>query len=150
MKSGRHEKILELISKNSIRTQEDICRYLQEEGYVVTQATVSRDIRDLGLQKVPDKTGGYRYTAPRPVRVSNEVSLSSRNIVSVSYSMNNVVIKTVPGMANPIATRIDSLPDESVLGCVAGDDCIIIVTTDAEASERLAADVIESNIDTLS
>lgn len=139
MKSKRQEKILEIISKRNIETQEELIDALREEGIVATQATVSRDIRQLKLLKVMvDKI--YKYVAPKKELedISEYNSALVSSIREIKYALNNVVLKTVPGLAQAVAAGIDSLMDDDILGCVAGDDTIIIVTTSESASIRIS------------
>ena len=144
MKNERQARILEIISKHEIKTQEEITARLQSEGFKATQATVSRDLRELKLTKRMGSSGAYRYTSPGVYESSVSVKLNStmlESITGVRYSMNNVVIKTYPGLAQAVASGIDALELDTVLGSVAGDDTLIIVTLDeecsAEISERL-------------
>lgn len=145
MKKGRQEKIIELITKYEIETQDDLMDMLKVEGYMVTQATVSRDIRDLDLVKVASSNGAYKYVVSHIPKTGTNISLLRNpivdTVVSVRCAQNIVVVKTNPGMAQAVAIHIDHLPDTEVLGCVAGDDTIIIVTPDndtcVEISERL-------------
>ena len=144
MKNERQARILEIISKHEIKTQEEITARLQSEGFKATQATVSRDLRELKLTKRMGSSGAYRYTSPGVYESSVSVKLNStmlESITGVRYSMNNVVIKTYPGLAQAVASGIDALELDTVLGSVAGDDTVIIVTLDeecsAEISERL-------------
>lgn len=145
MKSKRQEKILEIIENEVVATQEDLINALSRKGYAATQATASRDIRQLRLLKVT-VDGVYRYVAPK-----SEASDASYNhalfssIKCVLTSMNNVVIKTAPGLANAVAAGIDAIDHSGILGCVAGDDTIIAVVKDEktglvlkEKIERLA------------
>jgi transcriptional regulator of arginine metabolism len=144
MKSERQNRILELVAKYEIETQEEMMERLRSEGYMVTQATVSRDLKELKLSKALTARGNYRYCI-NPGRVSggntklNSVMVDS--ITTVDYSMNNVVIKTYPGMAQAVASAVDSLNMHDILGCVAGDDAIILVTrgeaSSAEISQRI-------------
>ncbi|MBQ3040951.1 MAG: arginine repressor [Clostridia bacterium] len=138
MKSKRQEKILEIILKRNIETQEELIEALREEGFVATQATVSRDIRQLKLLKVM-VDGIYKYVAPK--RELEDVSEYNSALISsireIRYALNNVVIKTAPGLAQAVAAGIDSLMDDDILGCVAGDDTIIIVTTSEDASIKI-------------
>ena len=140
MKSKRQEKILEIISKNNIETQEDLITALKNEGYNATQATASRDIRQLKLLKVM-VDGVYKYVAPKTdnddVSEYNLALMSS--IRSINYACNNVVLKTNPGLAQAVAAGIDSMNFAEILGCVAGDDTIIVVTV----SESAAASIVE-------
>ena len=147
MKSDRQTRILELISEQDIETQETLTKILKDEGFKVTQATVSRDLRDLKLSKELSHTGSYRYVAV-PQRTSRAGNVKIHNamadsIINVVYSMNNVVIKTYPGLAGAVATSFDSLHIETVLGCVAGDDTIIVITKSTEASADIAAKIKE-------
>lgn len=138
MKSKRQQKIIEIITNNDIETQEDLINALRAEGFSATQATVSRDIRELKLLKLTIN-GVYKYVAPKTEIDSslkyNHALFSS--IIDVVYALNNVVIKTTPGLAQAVAAGIDSLNDEDILGCVAGDDAIILVAKSEEASVRI-------------
>ena len=139
MKNKRHNAILEIIQKHTIETQEELIKMLRQAGYDVTQATVSRDIRELKLLKVMGDGGTYKYVASG-TSASDDSNVYSKaiegSIRSVDVSLNNIVIKTYPGMANAVAAHIDSLHDSDILGCVAGDDCIIIVARDTQSAAR--------------
>ena len=146
MKKGRQEKILELITKYEVETQDDLMDMLMIEGYKVTQATVSRDIRDLDLVKVATAGGTYKYVVSHISKAkTGSVGLLSSPIVNtvtgITCAQNIVVVKTTSGMAQALATFIDRVQDSNIIGCVAGDDTIIIVTPDndsaAETSEKL-------------
>lgn len=142
MKIKRHNKILEIIENYNIETQEELIDKLRLAGYDVTQATISRDIRELKLLKVMSETGSYKYVIPGGGQHDHKHIYSKAidgSIRSVDYAMNNIVIKTYPGMANAVAARIDSLHEFDILGSVAGDDCIIMVTKTAESAEFLTA-----------
>lgn len=146
MKSERQNRILELVSKYEIETQEEMMERLRSEGYMVTQATVSRDLKELKLTKAMTAHGGYRYcihashSHTGTARLNNAMAES---IVHVDYSMNNVVIKTYPGLAQAVASAVDGLNMHSILGCVAGDDTIIVVTRDEESSAQISARIRE-------
>ncbi len=139
MKNKRQNKILEIISRYDIETQEDLIERLRAEGYSVTQATVSRDIRELKLSKVTTERGMYKYIQPKShsgVSIAKFNLALAESITSVDYAINNVVIKTFPSMAPAIASSIDGISSPSILGCVAGDDCIIVVTrTEDDAAD---------------
>lgn len=143
MKKGRQEKILELIQKYEIETQDELMEFLGEEGYIVTQATVSRDIRDLDLVKVAVPGGSYKYVAsgiPRKTVGFGPLSHSvSDTVMAVTCAQNLIVLRTATGMAQAVAIAIDRIPDSDILGCVAGDDTIIIVTPDASSATAVAA-----------
>ena len=142
MKNTRQKTILSLISEFEITTQEELIEKLRESGYNVTQATVSRDIRELKLVKVPTGHGEYKYLLPQ----QNEGAGNGRffnnalaeSIVSVDFACNNIVIKTYPGLAGAVATGIDALRVNEILGCVAGDDTIIMVLRNEHSARDLS------------
>lgn len=142
MKTARQEKILEIIDKHEVETQEELIAYLVAEGVPVTQATVSRDIRELKLTKVLTGRGHYRYirsnggNRTESVRFNNALADS---IHTVDFAGNLIVLKTSPGLASAVATGIDAMHMIEILGCVAGDDTIMIVAR----SEDSAADISE-------
>ena len=144
MKPKRQEKILEIISNNDIETQEDLISALKAQGFNVTQATASRDIRQLKLVKVLDN-GVYKYVAPKAGAdksgTYNHALFSA--ITDVKYALNNIVIKTSPGLAQAVAAGIDALHDVDVLGCVAGDDCIILVSKSEDASKTVTNKILK-------
>lgn len=131
MKSKRHLKILELIREDVIGTQEELARRLHEEGIVVTQATVSRDIKRLGLIKVSIGGGEYRYSLPTEKEKLNLHDRMERmfrdSVMKVDYVDNLVVLKTLPGTAHGIASLIDHSQWPYILGTIAGDDTILII-----------------------
>ncbi len=146
MKSQRHARILELISKYEIETQEEMMAFLQNEGFRVTQATVSRDLKELKLTKTLTARGTYRYSVNTARYSTGSVKLNNAmvdSITHVDYSFNNVVVKTYPGMAQAVASAVDALNMHSVLGCVAGDDTIIIVTRDEASSKDISQKITE-------
>ena len=141
MKSERQNRILELVSKYEIETQEDMIERLRAEGYMVTQATVSRDLKDLKLSKALTAHGTYRYCVSHGRNHTGNVRLNNAmadSILHVDYSLNNVVIKTYPGLAQAVASSIDAMNMHNILGCVAGDDTIIIVSRDTESSVQIS------------
>jgi len=146
MKSQRHTRILELISKYEIETQEDMMIRLQNDGFKVTQATVSRDLKELKLTKVPTARGTYRYSVNGGRFHTGSVKLNNAmvdSIIQVDHSLNNVVIKTYPGLAQAVASAVDALNMHDILGCVAGDDTIIIVTRSEESSVEISRKMME-------
>ncbi len=129
-KKQRHKKILELIKTESIERQEDIAKKLNAMGYNVTQATVSRDIRDLNLVK-QSISGVMRYVIPEDVSTDYSVKLIdifSNSVISVEDAQNLLVVNTLSGTAHAAASAIDSLEDSSVIGTIAGDDTVLIIT----------------------
>ncbi|MBE6634250.1 MAG: arginine repressor [Ruminococcaceae bacterium] len=144
MKKHRHEKMLELISRYEIETQDELIERLRENGYDVTQATVSRDIRELKIAKMTTGKGTYRYVLPKQVDPSAGIKFSAAlidSITSVEWAQNIVVIKTFPGLASAVAGGIDRMGLRQILGCVAGDDTIMAVTSDNECAEMLATQI---------
>ena len=144
MKKYRQEKLLDLISRYEIETQDELIGYLKEMGFDVTQATVSRDIRELKIAKMTTGKGTYRYVQPKQMDPASGVKFSSAlidSITTVDFAQNIVVIKTYPGLASAVAGGIDRMDLNQILGCVAGDDTVIVVTVD-EASARELSDKI--------
>lgn len=128
MKTKRQTKMLELIKKHDIETQEELSDYLQKEGYQVTQATVSRDIRELKLTKVAMSNGRQKYAALTGANedLSEKYTRVFRDaFVSMDMAQNILVIKTVSGMAMAVAAAIDAMHLHEIVGCIAGDDTIM-------------------------
>ncbi len=128
MKVGRQAKIIELVGRYDIETQEELCAKLNAEGYDVTQATVSRDIRALKLTKVAGNDGRAVYkTVPGNTDFSQKyLNILKNGFISMDMAQNILVIKTVTGMAMAVATTIDAMSFKGVLGCIAGDDTIMV------------------------
>lgn len=130
MKPNRHIKILEIIANKSIETQEELAEALKEQGFSVTQATVSRDIKELRLIKVPTNDNKYRYALPE-TKINNIserlVRMFKESIVGFDYSDNLIVVKTLVGAANAAAAAIDSLQWKEIVGTIAGDDTILVI-----------------------
>ena len=127
MKQTRHIRIVELIEKYDIETQEELAEHLKQAGYKVTQATVSRDIRELKLTKVQSENGRQRYMV-----MQNQTAFSDKYIrilkdgyVSMDMAQNILVIKTVSGMAMAVAAALDEIHFHEIVGCIAGDDTIM-------------------------
>ena len=134
MKLERHSKIVELIGKYEIETQEELAEYLNQAGFAVTQATVSRDIRELKLTKVQSESGKQRY-----VVLQNQTSFSDKYIrilrdgyMSMDMAQNILVIKTVSGMAMAVAAALGALHFSEIVGCIAGDDTIMCAVRSAD------------------
>ena len=135
MKVSRHAKIIELISQYDIETQEELAEYLNNAGFKVTQATVSRDIRDLKLTKVSLNGGKQKYVIHR----QDEDGMSEKYIrvlrdgyMSMDMAQNILVIKTVPGMAMAVGAALDELNWKEIVGCIAGDDTIMCAIKTAD------------------
>ncbi|MCI9532256.1 MAG: arginine repressor [Lachnospiraceae bacterium] len=140
MKSKRHVKILELIEKNNIETQEELSEHLEKEGFFVTQATVSRDIRELGLYKVVGREGRQKYAALREKKANLEekyIRVFKEGCVSMDMAQNILVIKTVSGMAMAVAASLDAIGYSEIVGSIAGDDTIMCAVRSVEDTERV-------------
>lgn len=135
MKVGRQSKIIELINKNDIETQEDLADLLTKAGYNVTQATISRDIRELKLTKISVDDGKQKYI----VLNNTETGLSEKFVrvlkdgfVSMDMAQNIIIVKTVSGMAMAVAAALDALHIQGIMGCIAGDDTVMCVIKTTE------------------
>lgn len=140
MKYNRHSKILELIENNNIETQDDLAEKLRECGFDITQATVSRDIKELRLIKVMLEEGNYKYSQlgqPETSVSGRMLAVFSEAFVSCDYANNIVVVKTLSGMANAVAESIDVLKYTEILGTLAGDNTIIIVCRAEKMAEAI-------------
>ena len=144
MKTTRHNKILELINKYQITTQEELIEHLRDEGYDVTQSTVSRDIKQLRLTKTLMPEGKYRYQASPSAEKgakNNFSTIFSGSVVSIEEAMNIVVIKTFSGMAQAACAALDMMSFECVVGTIAGDDTIIVVCKTEEMAKNCKSEL---------
>ncbi|PZD93446.1 arginine repressor [Paenibacillus sambharensis] len=146
MKAIRHLKIREIINSEPIETQDDLVDALKRGGMIVTQATVSRDIKELQLIKVPTEDGRYRYSLPQeqkfnPVHKLRRAMLD--NFVHVDYTDNLVVMKCLPGTANSIAALIDNMEWSEVMGTISGDDTILIICRTREQSTEIVQSLLD-------
>lgn len=140
MKITRHAKILEIINNKDIETQEELAEELKKSGIDVTQATVSRDIKELKLIKVLSQSGGYKYAAIAPTEslLSDRlVSIFAQTVLLIDYVNNIIIIKTISGSGNAAAETIDSLGWDGIMGTIAGDNTIFILTRSSEKAEEL-------------
>ncbi len=143
MRATRQNAILSLVAENEIQTQEELSEKLKAMGYIVTQATVSRDIKELRLVKVRNHNGVVCYRADSKSE-SGDVeqrlrSILKHSMVSLDFAENDVVIKTLPGVAQAAAAAIDAMHWSDILGTIAGDDTILMITR----SSKTAVEVIE-------
>ena len=146
MKSNRHQKIIELVDNYEIETQEELADRLRQEGFQVTQATVSRDIRSLKLSKVSYGSGRQKYVALK----QDDTRLSAKYIrvlkdgfISMDKAQNILVIKTVSGMAMAVAAAIDAMELEEVVGSIAGDDTIMAAVRTTEETDIVMKKISE-------
>ena len=147
MKVERHSKIIEIINKYDIETQEELADFLNREGYNVTQATVSRDIRDLKLTKV-NTENGQKYVAinkEEPVLQEKYSRILKDGFISADMAQNILVIKTVSGMAMAVAAALDAMEFNEIVGTIAGDDTIMCAVRTVEDT-RLLLDKIRKKV----
>ena len=140
MKKRRHELIIKAIENKEIATQEELLLALREDGLDVTQATVSRDIKELGLVKSMGKNGRYRYSVPKSA--SGEAGRTFHNIIApsvlwVDFAMNTVVIKCYAGMAQAVCAAMDTMELNGVVGTLAGDDTIFVLCRNESLAHEL-------------
>lgn len=141
-KAKRHIKIRELIAEHDIETQDELVEHLKNLGFNVTQATVSRDIKEMHLIKIPSSSGKYKYGVPTEQRYDAEEKLRNRLVeafVSMDYAENFIVLKTLPGNANAVGALIDDLDWDEIMGTICGDDtCLILCRTLAQTKQVIA------------
>lgn len=136
MKSRRQNKILRILTEQNVETQEDLLELLQIEGHQVTQATISRDIKELQLVKIPNGQGGYKYSTQRIITPGDPNGRARRIfedcVKSVDFNEPFIFIKTFPGSAHAVAAIIDELEWPEMIGSIAGDDSILILSAASE------------------
>ena len=140
-KGQRHIKIREIITSNDIETQDELVEILKNQGYNITQATISRDIKELHLVKVPMTDGRYKYSLPADQRF-NPLQKLKRSLIDAFVKIDSagylIVMKTLPGNANAIAALIDHLDWDEIVGTIGGDDTILIICRSEEAVEEIS------------
>lgn len=146
MKQKRQSAILQIIEETCIHTQEELSDALQKRGFDVTQATVSRDIKELRLLKKPTADGS-RYTAPTSEGLREGAmhanSIFHSAVKTVDYAMHTIVIHTLPGMADAAAITLESMEWPEILGTIAGDDTVLVILRDVETAKRVAGQLTE-------
>lgn len=145
MKNARQGEILQIIQSKNVETQEQLLEELRQRGFSATQATISRDIKDLRLVKELTSGGGYRY-AQSDRKVSSTVDTRLRNIlkegvVSVDVAQNIVVVRTMPGLASGACSAFDSMDIPGVVGSLAGDDTGILIMRDNASAQQLSSEI---------
>lgn len=145
MKSKRHQKILELIESNAVDTQEELLRLLRENGYEVTQATVSRDIKELRLVKTAANDGKYQYSVsaskPRQDMSSQFYTFFNKSVYSVDHCKNFVVVKCHTGMANAVCEMLDAMEIKGIVGTLSGDNTFFVMMREDQLAEELAEEL---------
>lgn len=145
MKGQRHIKIREIIANQEIETQDELVESLRKSGFQVTQATVSRDIKELMLIKVPTDSGTYKYSLPTAQRYNPVQKLQRAlidNFVNIDHTGNLVVVKCLPGTANSVAVLIDNMEWPDLLGTICGDDTILMICRNEEYSKFIIGQVM--------
>ncbi len=140
MKKSRQGKVIEIIERYDVETQEELAAYLREAGFQVTQATVSRDIRELKLTKMPTGKGRQKYVVLKQEdghMGDKYIRVLRDGFVSMDNAQNILVLKTVSGMAMAVAAAVDALKFKEVVGCIAGDDTIMIAVRTVEETQQL-------------
>jgi len=146
VKAKRRLKIREIIAEKDIETQEELAEALRQAGFSVTQATISRDIKDMGLVKIPTADGRYKYALPGERRGSALQKLRRAledSFVKLDYTDHFLVLKTLPGNAHSVAALIDLLDWPEVMGTIGGDDTILIICRDRQKTEKVAEYILE-------
>ena len=145
MKSKRQAKIMEIISKTNVETQEQLLQELQQAGFTATQATISRDIKELRIVKELTSFGTYRYTTAAkelPNTFSSRLNTIFRECVTgFDYAQNMIVIHTLPGLANAAASALDAMNMSVVLGTIAGDDTVFVVMRDTNSAAAFCGEI---------
>ena len=144
MKNSRQKIILDIISNNSVETQNQLIDALQEKGVFSTQATISRDIKELRLVKQLMPDGNYRYAVSSNVAVAHNEKLQKifkESVVSYASAQNLVVIKTLPGLANAACSAIDHMDIDGLVGTIAGDDTAFLAMKDTASAELLCREI---------
>jgi transcriptional regulator of arginine metabolism len=145
MKGQRHIKIREIINQRDIETQDELVEALRESGFQVTQATVSRDIKELVLIKVPTDEGDYKYSMPTDQRYNPVIKLKRAlvdNFVHIDHTGNLVVMKCLPGTANSVAVLLDNMEWNQIMGTICGDDTILMICRIEEDSEYVITQIM--------
>lgn len=142
MKSLRHEKIYEIIKSKDVETQEELAEELRNEGINVTQATVSRDIKELNLIKILSHNGKYKYSAPTKAKNYNPNAMAnmlSKTALTVEKIDKFLVVKTIPASASLAAEALDSFELDGVAGTIAGDNTVLVITRSHEKAEEIVS-----------
>lgn len=141
MKNARQKEILEIIRQNVVSNQDSLQELLRQRGFPVTQATISRDIRELNLIKKADASGVYRYIVPEQTAPYGD--LLTGNILAADYAGHTLVIKCRTGTAQAVCTVLDEMARPEVVGTLAGDDTIFVLMRTGEQAKRFAAEIVQ-------
>ncbi len=144
MKRERQNAIIQIITNNNVETQEDLQSLLKENGFDVTQATVSRDMRELGITKISYEGNRHKYCTNANADHGAKASYThvlGNCILSIDYAQNIIVIKAVAGMAMAVGAAIDHLDIDGIMGCIAGDDTIFLAIRDSKMAEDIIGEI---------
>lgn len=140
-KSSRKQDIKKLISSLKITNQDELLEELRQLGYELTQATLSRDLKSLGVAKMPDNEKGYIYVLPEKMgmhdRMPSSLNLPTESVISLEFSYNFGIVRTLPGFASSVAIYIDSFRSKEIAGTIAGDDTILIIPREPASNEEV-------------
>ena len=140
-KESRKQDIKKIIAARKISGQEELLEELAELGYDITQATLSRDLKELGVAKVPDHELGYIYVLPQKIgvmeRMTNAMHIPGESIVSIEFSYNFGIVRTYPGFGNSVAIFIDSSKEDAIAGTIAGDDTILVIPREPATKKEI-------------
>lgn len=143
-KRQRQQALLELISEYEIDTQEELTRRLLALGFDTTQATVSRDIRELGLEKISYNGNMHKYVVGAEQENGQQASyqhVMSSSVTSIDFSQNIIVVKTVAGMAMAVGAAVDNMRIDGIMGCIAGDDTLFLAIKDQSMAEKIIGEI---------
>lgn len=146
-RNSRQAKILEIISNKAIETQDELVSELRAANFDITQATISRDIKELGLIKIATENNKYKYAVigntQNPIATNKKMTIFKECVISIKTALNLVVVKTLNGTAGLVSNFIDSLALNTILGCTYGDDTVMVVTQDIEDGKFIQSKLIE-------
>lgn len=146
-RNSRQAKILEIISNKAIETQDELVSELRAANFDITQATISRDIKELGLIKIATENNKYKYAVigntQNPIATNKKMTIFKECVISIKTALNLVVVKTLNGTAGLVSNFIDSLSLNTILGCTYGDDTVMVVTQDIEDGKFIQSKLIE-------
>ncbi len=146
-RNSRQAKILEIISNKAIETQDELVSELRAANFDITQATISRDIKELGLIKIATENNKYKYAVigntQNPIATNKKMTIFKECVISIKTALNLVVVKTLNGTAGLVSNFIDSLSLNTILGCTYGDDTVMVVTQDVEDGKFIQSKLIE-------
>lgn len=146
-RNSRQAKILEIISTKAVETQDELVAELRSANFDITQATISRDIKELGLIKIATENNKYKYAVmgnnTNPIASNKKMTIFKECVISIKTALNLVVVKTLNGTAGLVSNFIDSLSLNTILGCTYGDDTVMVVTQDVEDGKFIQSKLIE-------